>query len=101
MKNFSNLLISLIFAFLLFSFAVFSIQNITLVSIKFFAFKSIQLPIGILFCLTFGIGLIFGNLLLNLLTSKKTNRKIPKSQSRPKFNRKLSEEEENDPLFDW
>ena len=104
MKSFSNLLISFIFAFLLFSFALFSIQNITLVSIKFFAFQSIQLSIGILLCLAFGVGLIFGNLLLNLFTSKKTNQKIPKSPSSPKFKRELQEEEEeeeNDPLFDW
>jgi uncharacterized integral membrane protein len=52
----SSLMIALGFA----AIAVFAVQNITPVSLRFFVFESIQLPVGILLAFCIGFGLILG-----------------------------------------
>jgi uncharacterized integral membrane protein len=97
MNKLTNFLIGIIFTIFLVIFAVFSIQNITEISLKFFFLESIKLPVGIMLCCTFGLGIIFGSILPLLLP---TNRQTEKPQSRPLFRRGL-QEDEKDPLFDW
>jgi len=62
MKTIANLLTSLILAGWIGAIAILSIQNFTPVSVKFLAFESIQLPIGIVLAFSAGIGLIGGAL---------------------------------------
>jgi uncharacterized integral membrane protein len=62
MKTITNLLTSLILAGWIGAIAILSIQNFTPVSVKFLAFESIQLPIGIVLAFSAGIGLIGGAL---------------------------------------
>jgi uncharacterized integral membrane protein len=62
MKTIANLLTSLILAGWIGAIAILAIQNFTLVSVKFLAFESIQLPIGIVLAFSAGIGLIGGAL---------------------------------------
>lgn len=64
MKLVSNFLTSLIVAGWIATIAVFSIQNITAVSLKFLAFESIKLPVGVLLSLSIGVGMIVGAILL-------------------------------------
>ena len=97
MQKLSNLLIGIIFTIFLIIFAVFSIQNITQISVKFFLLESIKLPLGILLCISFGFGIIFGSFLPLLSSSKKRKQKL---KSNNIFTRKLPQEEQ-DPLFDW
>jgi uncharacterized integral membrane protein len=62
MKTIANFLTSLILAGWIGAIAILSIQNFTPVSVKFLAFESIQLPIGIVLAFSAGIGLIGGAL---------------------------------------
>ena len=62
MKTIANFLTSLILAGWIGMIAILSIQNFTPVSVKFLAFESIQLPIGIVLAFSAGIGLIGGAL---------------------------------------
>ena len=71
MKFFADFVSSLIFTFWLIAIAIFSIQNIQLVSVKFFVWQSIQLPVGVLLAICAGCGMILGSL-LPLLLSRKT-----------------------------
>ncbi len=96
MNNFSSFLISIILAAFLIIFSIFSIQNITLVSLKFFIFQSINFPIGIILSLTFSMGILLGNILPFLFFSGTKS----SEKSKKKKPTKISQEE-NDPLFDW
>jgi uncharacterized integral membrane protein len=60
MKIFSNLITSSLIAIWLGAIAIFSIQNIQAVSLKFFNFTSLNLPIGVLLAFSAGIGLLIG-----------------------------------------
>ncbi|MGK7938942.1 MAG: LapA family protein [Crocosphaera sp.] len=68
-----NIIISILLAFWLGAIATFSIQNITMVSLKFLLWKSIELPIGVLLSFCVGGGLIMGSLFPLFL--KRTRRK--------------------------
>ena len=63
MKSIANLLTSLILAGWIGAIAILSIQNITLVSLKFLAFETIQLPVGIVLAFSVGVGAIGGAIL--------------------------------------
>ncbi|HEY9823770.1 MAG TPA: LapA family protein [Candidatus Sericytochromatia bacterium] len=60
MKNFANLVTSLIVAGWICAIAILSIQNITPISLKFLNFETIQLPVGIVLAFSVGLGLIGG-----------------------------------------
>ena len=62
MKTITNLLTSIILASWIGAIAILSIQNFTPVSVKFLAFESIQVPIGIVLAFSAGVGLITGAL---------------------------------------
>ena len=72
MKIFANFISSLIFAIWVSAIAIFSIQNIQLVSVKFFVWQSIQIPVGVLLAICAGVGIILGSLLPLLLQRKTT-----------------------------
>lgn len=100
MNYLSKFLISILISFCLILFAVFSIQNITPISLKFFVFQSVQLPIGILLCLIFSLGMIFASIVPLLLPFNKSKQKTKK----PKFNARRQRdllEQESDPIYDW
>jgi uncharacterized integral membrane protein len=63
MKSIANLLTSLILAGWIGAIAILSIQNITSVSLKFLAFETIQLPVGIVLAFSVGVGAIGGAIL--------------------------------------
>lgn len=63
MKTIANLLTSLILASWIAAIAILSIQNITSVSLKFLAFETIQLPLGIVLAFSVGVGAIGGAIL--------------------------------------
>jgi len=98
-----KLFVNLIISFWLILIAVFSIQNIDKVSLKFFMFESISIPIGVLLSIIVAMGFILGSFLPIFLTNKNTNNKRKNlnrsNRQRTEFNRDLPEE--NDPLFDW
>lgn len=96
MNKFSSFLISIILGFFLIIFSIFSIQNITLVSLKFFIFQSINLPIGIILSLTFSLGILLGNILPFLFFSGTKSLEKSKKKNPTKIS-----QEKNDPLFDW
>ncbi len=60
MKTIANLLTSLILAAWIGAIAILAIQNFTPVSLKFLAFESIQLPVGIVLAFSVGLGVIGG-----------------------------------------
>lgn len=60
MKTIANLLTSIILAAWIGAIAILSIQNITLVSLKFLALETIQIPMGIVLAFSVGIGLLGG-----------------------------------------
>ena len=63
MRIFASFISSLILAVWVSAIAIFSIQNIQLVSVKFFIWQSIQIPVGVLLAICAGIGIILGSLL--------------------------------------
>ena len=71
-----NIVISILLAFWLGAIAIFSIQNITLVSLRFLLWESIELPIGVLLSFCVGGGLLIGSLfpLFSKRTLKKRSR---------------------------
>lgn len=71
MKIFANFVSSLILAIWVSAIAIFSIQNIQPVSVKFFVWQSIQIPVGVLLAICAGIGIVLGSL-LPLLWQRKT-----------------------------
>jgi uncharacterized integral membrane protein len=60
MKTIANLLTSLVLAVWIGLIAIFSIQNITLVSLKFLNYETIQIPVGVVLAFSVGIGAIAG-----------------------------------------
>ena len=91
-----NIIIAFIFTFWIILIATFSIQNIDLVSVKFFFLESIKIPIGVLLSITLGSGFILGSIIPLFFTNKK---KVKKRTSRKKMVREP--EPEPDPIFDW
>ena len=74
MKSFARLLNSLILAIAVVAIAIFSIQNIQDVSLKFFTFESITVPVGVLLAFCSGIGMILGWLIPLLFSRRRTRR---------------------------
>ena len=74
MKFTANLISSLIMAGLLGAIAIFSIQNIQLISLQFFSWRSIQLPIGVLLTFCLGVGIVLGSLVSASFNSRKRGR---------------------------
>ncbi|NEQ20322.1 MAG: DUF1049 domain-containing protein [Microcoleus sp. SIO2G3] len=62
MKTIANLLTSIILAGWLGAIAILAIQNFTPITVKFLAFESIQVPVGIVLAFSVGTGLIMGAL---------------------------------------
>jgi uncharacterized integral membrane protein len=60
MKTIANLLTSLVLAAWIGAIAILSIQNITSVSLKFLAFETIQLPVGVVLAFSVGVGAVGG-----------------------------------------
>lgn len=58
MKSLANLLTSVVVAIWVVAIAVLSVQNATPVSLKFFNFTSIQLPVGLVLAFSAGVGII-------------------------------------------
>ncbi len=97
MKTFTNLLTSLIIAAWIGTISVFSIQNIQTVSLKFFIFESIKLPVGVLLSFCVGVGMVLGGIAPLFWQAPK---------SRQPNRRRLIEEDleypkEEDPIEDW
>jgi len=67
MKSIFPLLTSSILAIWILAIAILSVQNATPVSLKFLAFESIQMPVGIVLAFCVAIGLIGGAIALPLL----------------------------------
>lgn len=103
MNRTKQIIISLIMAFWLILISVFSIQNIALVTLKFFWLESINIPVGVLLSVIVAFGFIIGAILPAFFGNNSSTPKKPKSnQQKPKnraFNRDF--EQEKDPLFDW
>jgi uncharacterized integral membrane protein len=57
-KTLGNLLISLVVGIWIVAIAIISVQNATPVSLKFFTFQSIQIPIGLVLAFSAGVGII-------------------------------------------
>ncbi len=62
MKKLTNLLNALLIAAWIGAIALFSIQNIQGVSLKFLAWESIKLPIGVLLSFFLGLGIVLSAL---------------------------------------
>lgn len=106
MNRTKQIILSLIIGFWLILIAVFSIQNIQLVSLKFFFFESIKVSTGLLLTLCLAIGFILGSLIPLFFASNNNNKYAKKTKQNRVKNTKKSEfkrewEEEKDPLFDW
>lgn len=63
MKVITPILTSLIVGLWASAIAILSVQNATLISLKFLAFQSIQLPIGLILAFSFSVGVIVAALL--------------------------------------
>ena len=74
MKFIANFVSGLIMAGLIGAIAVFSIQNIQPVSLQFFSWRSIQLPVGVLLAFCLGIGIILGSLIWASFSNNKKRR---------------------------
>ncbi len=96
MNTTKNIIVALVFAFWIVLVATFSIQNIELVSLKFFFLESVKIPVGVFLSIMLGLGFMIG-VIVPLLFSRK--KKVTKKQNRKRFVRE--EETESDPLFDW
>ena len=62
MNTLANLITATIIAAWIGGIAILSIQNVTLVSLKFLTFNSVQLPVGVLLAFSAGIGSIIGGI---------------------------------------
>jgi uncharacterized integral membrane protein len=60
MKNISSLLTSAIVAILVSAIALLSVQNATLVSLRLFGLRSINLPFGVILALSVSVGMLLG-----------------------------------------
>jgi lipopolysaccharide assembly protein A len=103
MNRIKQIIISLIVSFWLMLIAVFSIQNIALVSLKFFWLESIKMPVGVLLSFIIAFGFIIGAILPPFFNSNQSQKKMPKSNQNKRKNQQFNRdyEEEKDPLFDW
>lgn len=106
MNRTKQIIISLIIGFWLILIAVFSIQNIQLVSLKFFLFESIKISTGLLLTLCLAGGFILGSLIPLFFSNTNNNKYYKNNKEKRVKNNKKSEfkrewEEEKDPLFDW
>ncbi|MDB9315943.1 lipopolysaccharide assembly protein LapA domain-containing protein [Spirulina sp. CS-785/01] len=87
-----NLVTSGIIAAWLVVVATLSIQNIQLVSLRFFVFESVELPLGVLLSFSVGVGLLLGGVLPLLLRRRGSQ---PDKPRRPRYR------EEDDLLENW
>ncbi len=103
MNVFSNLIITSIIALWLIVLPIFAIQNVYLVSLKFFFIESISIPVGILLSFCVAIGFILGSFLPLFFNKspQKRGKKSRKKQVSQSFARDWEKEEEKDPIFDW
>lgn len=103
MNSTKTILINLIIGFWLIFIAVFSIQNIQLISLKFFFFESIKISVGFLLALCLAGGFMFGALIPLLFSNNKPSKKYPKTRVKNSQKNEFQRdwEEEKDPLFDW
>jgi uncharacterized integral membrane protein len=58
MKSLAIILTSLIIAFWVVAIAILSVQNATPVSLRFLAFQSVQIPVGLILAFSVGLGII-------------------------------------------
>lgn len=58
MKTLANLLTSLVVTCWVIAIAIVSVQNATPVSLRFFTFQSIQVPVGLVLAFSAGLGII-------------------------------------------
>ncbi|NES69968.1 MAG: DUF1049 domain-containing protein [Okeania sp. SIO2D1] len=63
-KFISPILSSIILALWVSGIAIFSVQNSTPISLKFMAFQSIQIPVGVILAFSVSIGVIISSILL-------------------------------------
>ncbi|MCV3215416.1 lipopolysaccharide assembly protein LapA domain-containing protein [Plectonema radiosum NIES-515] len=84
MKTLGNLLISLVVAIWVVAIAIISVQNATPVSLKFFTFQSIQIPIGLILAFSAGVGII-GIALLQPLWDLSAPQRNARSQDDAEF----------------
>jgi uncharacterized integral membrane protein len=70
MRPFSVLLTAILVAGWVGAIAILSVQNFSLVSLKFLAWESIQIPVGIVLAFAAGIGMV-GTAALQLLPSNR------------------------------
>lgn len=104
MKTFSNLVISLIIAFWIIILPVFAIQNVAPISLQFFGFRSISIPLGILVSVSVASGIVGGALFPIFFSpvNKKKKLRNNNKKNNNKFVRDWElENEEDDPIFDW
>ncbi|MFB2896409.1 lipopolysaccharide assembly protein LapA domain-containing protein [Aerosakkonemataceae cyanobacterium BLCC-F50] len=70
MKSLATLIISVIVAVWMMAIAILSVQNATLVTLKFLAYESIRLPVGVVLAFSAAAGAIVGAIVaLPLFTS--------------------------------
>lgn len=75
MKIIANFIASFFLAGWIITMAVFSIQNISPVTLRFFQFESIQLPVGVLLSFAVGAGLMMGSLVPLFLPKPKRSQR--------------------------
>lgn len=68
MKSIPNLIACLVLASWAIAIAIFSVQNATPVSLRFFGFESIQIPVGVLLAFSLGMGVMLGAIALPVFT---------------------------------
>ena len=67
MKNFANLITSLILATWVAIIALFSIQNYEQISLKFIVFESVEIPLGVILAFCGAVGMVLGAVIPILL----------------------------------
>ena len=75
MRILANLLSALVLAIALGGIALLAVQNVTLVSLKFLGFESVQIAIGLLLAFCVGLGLVLGALFPLVLSSSSAQKK--------------------------
>jgi uncharacterized integral membrane protein len=85
MKTLTHLSISLMMAVWMGMVAVFSIQNIEAISLKFFTFETIRLPVGVLLSFCLGFGLLLGAIAPLLLPPSQSTKRRRSNQSDEDF----------------
>lgn len=85
MNSLTALLTAMIAATWIGAIAILSIQNITTVSLKFFAFSSLQLPVGVLLAFSAAAGWLIGAITPFFWRSQSVRRQRPLEQSLDDF----------------